>query len=195
MAPLRTFTSTSGLQHLDLQSPPQSQESTPYFERSHTSILKAFDGAADNASTGTSSSNSGATGSGVGSFIAGISSGFGNDQGTGNGNGSGSGSGSGGVVGTGTGMGGGIPVIGPASREQQIVNTASNNGGGGGNVLPWMTKRSLEEQHQIQEKLVDKEFTSREFTRFFSLSFLLPPLVSCTRDEKIYRMMDHQKFN
>jgi len=58
MAPSRTFSSTSGLQHLDLQSPPQSQESTPYFERSHTSILKAFDGAAA-AESGTSSINFG----------------------------------------------------------------------------------------------------------------------------------------
>jgi len=58
-------------------------------------------------------------------------------------------------------MGGGGTTLGTeASSRDQVASTAGNVGNAG--VLPWMTKRSLEEQHQIQDKLVDKEFMSRK---------------------------------
>ncbi|KAK6363688.1 hypothetical protein TWF730_001108 [Orbilia blumenaviensis] len=167
--PINTTSNPHLPSHLDLKTPPQSQDNTPYASRVNTSSFPQAPTSSSSATSGaatlqTSTSTASAT---FHDLDNSSSNNVTSDMVGGNAGGSGAG---------GSGSGSGSVSTGGRRRQHSQMTLAGIQGNNPVSIMQsteagvpmWLTKRGLEEIHNVEERLLDRGFNTLSYASIFN---------------------------
>ncbi|KAK6356443.1 hypothetical protein TWF718_000802 [Orbilia javanica] len=158
--------------HLDLKTPPQSQDNTPYASRIGTSTFPAPT-SASTATLQTSTSTASATFHDIDSQNNNNST---DNMGSSRVGGADSTASGGNTLGGGSSVGGGSVANTAGRRRQSQMALSGLHGGNGVSIMQsteagvpmWLTKRGTEEVHNVDERLLDRGFSTHMYASIFN---------------------------